>query len=283
MLLQQQPPAAGQDLPGDAATATSAASASTPTGATSADQFATDTLSSLLSAQEAPPSSADLASQVMSAVDSNGDGSLSLSEIETALGADTSTGAEASPIASAISQAFSQIDTNGDGEISSSELTSALDAQNQAQGAQQQQGPQGAHHHHHHAHAGGGAPPNGDDLASQLLGSADTDGDGTLSLSEIEGALGLSPTSSTSATSSTTAASSTASPDAASGAAATAAAAASSTTSSSALAALTTAFGQLDTNGDGKLSASELSAGIDAFMAAHARGATDAASQSVTA
>jgi Ca2+-binding EF-hand superfamily protein len=270
MLMQQQPPTAGQDLPSDAtSTAPSAASASTPTSATSADQFATDTLSSLLSAQEAPPSAANVASQVMSAVDTNGDGSLSLSEIETALGADTSSGADASPIASAISQAFSQIDTNGDGEISANELTNALQAQNQAQGAQQ--GPQGAHHHHHHAHGGGA--PSSTDLASQLLGSADTDGDGTLSLSEIEGALGLSPTSSTTSTSST------ASTDATTATAATMAAA-TPTSSSDALAALTTAFGQLDTNGDGKLSASELSTGIDAFMAAHHRGASEAQGQS---
>lgn len=65
MILQPQAPPAGQDLPStdsSAATATATPTpAATPTTATSADQVATDTLSSLLSAQEAPPSPADVA------------------------------------------------------------------------------------------------------------------------------------------------------------------------------------------------------------------------------
>ena len=183
MLLQPQAAAAGQDLPGAATaaattTATTAA-APTPTSSPSAAQFTSDTLASLLSAQEAPPSAADVAAKVISTADTNGDGSLSLTEVETALGGDTTSGA------SAVGQAFSAIDTNGDGQISAGELTNALDAQNSAQGAQ------GAHHGHHHHHAGGAGGASSTDLANQLLGSTDANGDGQLSLTEIENALGV--------------------------------------------------------------------------------------------
>ncbi len=114
-----------------------------------------------------------MAAKITSAADTNGDGSLSLSKVEKALGADTTTGAEAASSANALSQAFASIDTNGDDQISASELTNALDAQNGTQGAQ------GAHHHHHHAHkAEASAPPSSSDLAAKILGAADTNGDG---------------------------------------------------------------------------------------------------------
>jgi Ca2+-binding EF-hand superfamily protein len=190
-------------------------------------------LASLLSAQEAPPSSSNVASKVIGAADANGDGSLSLNEVEQALGADTTTGA------SALGQAFSSVDSNGDGQISAGELTTALDAQKGAQGA----------HHGHHAHHAHGTPPSSSGLASQVLGSADADGDGELSVAEIGDVLGAS--------------------------------------SSTATDALTSAVNSLDTNGDGKLSTTELSAGIDAFRAAHHRGGSEAtqsqSAQAVTA
>ena len=244
MVLQQQQPSAGQDLPSDATTAAAAATtnptttpAATPTSTTTAAQFASNTLASLLSAQEAQPTPANVAAQIIQAADTNGDGELSLSEVENALNGATN-GANASASATALSQAFSQIDTNGDGEISASELTNALAAQNGTQGAQGQQGPQGAHHHHHHAHQaqGGGSAPTSTDLASQILSADDTNGDGQLSLSEIENALGTSASTG-----------------------------------------LTSAFNSLDTNGDGQLSASELSTGISAFQAAHHRGSSETA------
>lgn len=139
---------------------------------------------------------------MIGAVDINSDGELSLSEIENALGANgasSPTDATTSLSADALSHAFSSIDTNGDGEISASELTNALAAQNGSQDTQAlqgQQGPQGAHHHHH-AHGGGGSTSgaSGIDLADELIGSTDTNGDGALSLSEIEGALGTSASS----------------------------------------------------------------------------------------
>jgi len=174
MLLQQRGTAAGQDLPGAAdAAAPSSATAPQPTGGLSAAQFASNMLSSLLSTQEAPPSSSDIAAKVIGAADTNGDGSLSLDEVEQALGQDTTSGADA------LGQAFAKLDTDGDGQISDSELTSALDARQAAGGAPHA-------HHAHHAHH---AQASSSDMASQMLTDLDTDGDGELSADEIQAAL----------------------------------------------------------------------------------------------
>ncbi len=254
MLLKQQPPRTGQDLPsGDSTTPAAAPAANTQTTAPSATQFASNTLASLLSAQEAPPSPADVAAKVIKAVDTNGDGSLSLSEVETALGlnstsgSDTTSGASSNSGADALSPAFGKIDANGDGQISADELTNALQAQNSDQGAQ---GVHRGRHHHHHGGAEGVGDASSTDLAKKLLGSADSDGDGSLSLNEIGTALGGSSASSRSDV-------------------------------------LSSSFKSLDTDGDGKLSASEISAGIDAFRTAHHWGAPQTAqattSQAVTA
>ncbi len=181
MLLQSQGPPAGQDVPSGATAAPADSGSSTPTpptNAPSAAQFAQDTLASLLTTQQTqgPPSSAEIASQVIGAVDTDGDGSLSLDEIEKALGQDTASGTDG------LSQAFGQLDANGDGKLSQDELATAID--NQKASAPQ-------HHHHHHHHAGG-AQASGGDLASSLLGQADTNGDGALSADEIASALGTS-------------------------------------------------------------------------------------------
>ena len=83
------------------------------------------------------PSSAlqDLFSQI----DANGDGAISKTEFENALGAGGTNLAQADDV-------FNKLDTNGDGSVSLGELKSAL------QGA----GGEGGHGHHHHAHVGGG-------------------------------------------------------------------------------------------------------------------------------
>jgi Ca2+-binding EF-hand superfamily protein len=133
-------------------------------------------LSSLLSAQEAPPSSSDVAAKIIGTADTNGDGALSLGEVEGALGQDTTSGADA------LSQAFSKIDTNGDGQVDASELTNALDAQKSASGA----------HHAHHAHHAHQSASSSTDLASKVLGAVDGNGDGELSASELQTALGSS-------------------------------------------------------------------------------------------
>lgn len=180
MLLQQQGTAAGQDVPGSDTAVAPASASSQPAAGLSAAQFTQDTLSSLLSAQEGPPTSADIAAKVIGTADTNGDGSLSLDEVEQALGQDTTAGADA------LGQAFSKLDTNGDGQIDNSELTNALDTQQSASSAS---GPGQAHHAHHghHAHGAGGASST--DMADKLLTDLDSNGDGELSSDEIQNAL----------------------------------------------------------------------------------------------
>jgi Ca2+-binding EF-hand superfamily protein len=187
LLLQQQGAQAGQDVPGaDSTSAATTPSPTQPSGGTSAAQFTSDTLSSLLSAQEAPPTSSDVAAKVISTADTNGDGSLSLAEIEKALGQDTTSGASG---ADALSQAFSKLDTNGDGQVSADELSSALDAQKSASVAQNAPSDKAQKAHAHHGHH---AASSSTDVASQMLGAADTNGDGQLSASELQTALGSS-------------------------------------------------------------------------------------------
>jgi Ca2+-binding EF-hand superfamily protein len=180
-LLQPQAAPGGQGLPGSAASSDpgdSAASAPTLTGGPGAAQLAASTLASLLSAQQGPPSSADVAQQVIAAADTDGDGSLSQAEVEKALGQGGAS------VSDAFSQAFGKLDANGDGKLSADELASAIDARKSAGGA----------HHAHHAHHGGHAPPTSADLAAQLLDAADSNGDGALSAGEIQTALGPAAT-----------------------------------------------------------------------------------------
>jgi Ca2+-binding EF-hand superfamily protein len=234
---QQQGTGAGQDLPGAPDAASGGASPPQPaSGGPSASQFATATLSSLLTTQQAPPSSADIANKVIGAVDTDGDGQLSLDEIEKALGQDTTSGTDA-PSLAAMSQAFAKLDANGDGKISGAELAGGLDAQ-KAQQASTGTPPAGVHRHHHAHHASSA------DLALQIFGQADTNGDGALSADEISSTLGGSATSATDS--------------------------------------LTQAIGKLDANGDGSLSTAELSAAIDAFRAAHKQGSADSAQTATT-
>ena len=155
--------------------------AATPaSGTTPSDMFSGSTLSALTSAQEGGASywrqqiDSDVANQMISQLDTDGDGSLSLSEVQSALGGSSGTtssgGASSGSTSTAtvstmdgLSSAFASLDTNGDGKLSADELTNAL---NQMQGSGQAQ----AHHGHHHHHSGGS-------------------GEGALSLSDLENAL----------------------------------------------------------------------------------------------
>ena len=141
----------GQTSPTDATDQATTAPASSPKPAGSASsQFSTDTLSALLAAQEGPPSASSVASNMIGSLDTNGDGSLSLDEVEQALSGGNASSTSTSNTAEA--QAFAKLDTNGDGQLSADELTAALNTMQQDQ-AQQTHGHHGGGHHHHHMDA----------------------------------------------------------------------------------------------------------------------------------
>ncbi len=111
---------------------------------------------------------------LLSAIDSNGDGTVTQSEMETYIQQQGGTQSQADKLFTALAQ-------NGSSGISEDQLASDI-----AQGLK-------AHHHHHH-HQAVDAPPSssGDtssaDLASQIFGGLDSDKDGTLSSAELTAA-----------------------------------------------------------------------------------------------
>lgn len=159
--LLQQVKSTGQKQPqeGDAAAAMGGPSGPPPgpppQGAS--QSFAAHTLKGLLDAQSSDRSD-DLASKLISALDTDQDGALGADEISQALG----------QTADDLSSAISSLDSDQDGSLSQSELSSALSA----------------HKHGHARHA------SSSDMASKLLSDVDTDGDSALSLDEIKSKLG---------------------------------------------------------------------------------------------
>lgn len=245
----------------------SSSTASTPTpDSGGAGQFATQTLASLLNYQQTSPTASFMATQMIDQLGSNGE--ISLSQVENALGATSS-----SQIAG-LTQAFNRIDTNGDGELSQSELANAI--QN-AQQSQSSGGASGVRHHHHHFGGGGGGGAEqltSTQMATDIIDALAPNGNGSLSLSALDTALGL-PTASSSTSSSSTSASSTASTTTSSSSSTTSSTSPASSTSSSSSTGTTSLantlaqeFAKLDTNGDGQLSISELSTAIQAFRQA---------------
>lgn len=92
-----------------------------------------------------PPSSDQLAQDILSAADTNGDGVLSLDEIAAALAPKDPSQTDASQTgststastdpATALKDAVAKLDANGDGSLSADELKAAIDAFRQAQQA----------------------------------------------------------------------------------------------------------------------------------------------------
>jgi hypothetical protein len=142
----------GQNLPtlslGAAATSSLAPS---PLSSTPSSQFTSAILSALVAVQQTPLSAQGVAGQV-SAVNSNGDGAWSLSQVEQPL---TGGSATTSPQQASIANAFAQLDTNGGGSLSQGELATAL--QSLQQQADPTQPTSGRHHHHHHMQAQAGS------------------------------------------------------------------------------------------------------------------------------
>lgn len=183
------------DLSGSAASSAGSAPASAPGGfsqlspATMSALLAAQSQSSTATATQAPTSRADALKDLFSKLDANGDGQISKSEFENALGAGGTNVANADSV-------FGKMDTNGDGNISLDEMSSALKGS-------------GKGHHHRH-HAGGTDGSSQDPLLQALDGAASTsvtnsDGSTTTSLTYADGSkvTMTSPAASTSSSSAT--------------------------------------------------------------------------------
>jgi EF hand domain-containing protein len=188
-----QSPTNSFDIASNSAPAGSSAPAASPAGCS---QLSPATMSALLAAQgqsstatttPVSTSRSDALKDLFSQLDTNGDGLISKSEFENALGAGGTNIAQADDV-------FSKIDKNGDGSVSLDEMSSAL-------------GSGKAHHHHHHHVAdsdgsGGGTGASGtssgtggstsDPLLQALSGATSTavtnsDGSTTTSVTYADG------------------------------------------------------------------------------------------------
>jgi hypothetical protein len=126
-------------------------------------QISPATMSALLAAQRqsstgSAPSTSTALQDLFSQLDTNGDGQVSKSEFENALGAGGTNLAQADDV-------FNKLDKNGDGSVSLDELSSAL------QGA----GGKGHHHHHHVASSGGSGDSTGASGSSSGTGGSSSD------------------------------------------------------------------------------------------------------------
>ena len=152
-------------------------------------QISPQTMSALIDAQSqsgtantAPTNPQDALKDLFSQIDANGDGSISKSEFESALGAGGTN-------LTAADDVFGKLDSNSDGSVSLDELKNAL------------QGAGGHHGGHHHMHAGGSGgatstdgstDPNADPLMQALAGASsnsvtNSDGSTTTSITYADG------------------------------------------------------------------------------------------------
>jgi Ca2+-binding EF-hand superfamily protein len=141
-------------------------------------QLSSDILRVMMAIQEQGPSgttkaasasagtSGDPAQQLFSALDSDSDGTVSQSELETYIEKQGGTQQQADSL-------YSSLNQNGAAGLSENQIASAA-----------QQGAGASHGRHHHHHGGGGGIA--DKAASDLLNAADSNGDGTLNQSEFE-------------------------------------------------------------------------------------------------
>ena len=164
---------------------TTSASSTPSSGSSGFSQISPATMSALLAAQSqssagattsASTSRSDALKNLFAQIDADGDGKLSKSEFETALGAGGTNIAQADDV-------FGKMDKNGDGSVSLDEMTSAL------------KGGRGHRHHHHVAGSDGSGATGGsgsDPLLQALQGASSTsvsnsDGSTTTSLTYADG------------------------------------------------------------------------------------------------
>ncbi len=88
-------------------------------------QFAPNTLAALISAQGAAPTAAETASALIGAVDGDGDGALSLTELRAAQPGKAGTAHDADS-QGPLARKFAKLDADADGQLSLAELQSAL-------------------------------------------------------------------------------------------------------------------------------------------------------------
>ncbi|MBS0275156.1 MAG: hypothetical protein JSR55_12355 [Proteobacteria bacterium] len=123
--------------------------------------------------QSASGSSSDPVQQLFSAMDSDGDGEVSQSEMEAYIEKQGGTQAQADSLFSALTQT----DSSGTSGISESQMASAVSQ------AQQTREAHGGHRHHHHK--SGGANDQADNVANTLLQAMDSNDDASVSENEF--------------------------------------------------------------------------------------------------
>jgi Ca2+-binding EF-hand superfamily protein len=176
---------AAQSATPDATSAATTADTSTATPTAPPDNCLTGSTTASLSGQvlatlmqmqgtdSSSPASGQAASDplqtLFSAMDSDGDGTVSQGEMETYLEKNGATQSQADAL-------YTSLDQGGAGGVSESQMGSAL------QSAQSTQGATPHHHHHHHGGAGG---PGGGSPVDALMQALDTDNDGAVSQDEM--------------------------------------------------------------------------------------------------
>lgn len=142
-------------------------------GGAAAPMVSGRTMGAIVSMQMEAPSASDIASDLISSLDTDGDGDVSAEEITAAFSA---AGLDATNVESALSA----IDTDGSSTLNTGELANAISSDMQAHGPRGMAGP-----------PPGGPPPGGsaDGAASNILSLFDTDDDSSLSMDEILKAL----------------------------------------------------------------------------------------------
>lgn len=146
----------------------------------SAPMMSGKTMGAMVSMQMKAPSASDIASDMVSSLDTDGDGEVSTDEITAAFSA---AGLDSTNVASALSA----IDTDSSGKLSIDELTTAVSSDMQSHGPEGMGGPPPG------GPPPGGPPPGGspDEAAQDILSAYDADEDSTLSMDEVLKALDM--------------------------------------------------------------------------------------------
>jgi len=136
-----------------------------------APQFSPDVMKALLSVQGNQGKSPGKLESLLGKFDTDGNGQISQSEFETAIGPDADK--------AKVDELFNKLDANGDGAVSQDDLKAAI------------QKAHGGHHHHHSAagagEQGGAGGAGGSDPLQALLSSATADGATSKSATNADG------------------------------------------------------------------------------------------------